>query len=218
MVERFQMKTEHDWVCARPDPKGDWVRFSDYEAVRAELEQARRERDDYKRKWEQACAMGQLQAEAAERLAGARVVTDAMVEAALKSLHSNPVSWEHPETIRAALTAALAEPAGDAEPLPAQIERLASFIMEHVPGEPSQSEGAVDCAIRIIRNSLYTPPDASAIREALDKTHLAEIIYSAHGYDPAGKTENAKGEPYGAWAKAITAAHDVAAALAGAKP
>ena len=52
----------------------------------------------------------------AERLAGARAVTDAMVEAALKSLHSNPVSWEHPETIRAALTATLAEPAGEAEP------------------------------------------------------------------------------------------------------
>lgn len=33
MVKRFQMKTEHDWVCARPDPKGDWVRFSDYEAA-----------------------------------------------------------------------------------------------------------------------------------------------------------------------------------------
>ncbi len=31
-----------------------------------------------------------------------------------------------------------------------QIERLANFIMGEVPGEPSQSEGPVDCAIRII--------------------------------------------------------------------
>lgn len=31
-----------------------------------------------------------------------------------------------------------------------QIERLAKYIMENVPGEPSQSEGAVDCAIRIM--------------------------------------------------------------------
>ncbi len=33
----------------------------------------------------------------------------------------------------------------------AQIERLAAFIMAEVPGEPSESEGAVDTAIRIIR-------------------------------------------------------------------
>lgn len=43
MVERFQMKTEHDWICARLDEKGDWVRHSDYEALEArrrELEEA----------------------------------------------------------------------------------------------------------------------------------------------------------------------------------
>jgi hypothetical protein len=33
-----------------------------------------------------------------------------------------------------------------------QIDRLAKFIMDEVPGEPSQSEGAVDTAIRIMRN------------------------------------------------------------------
>ncbi len=32
-----------------------------------------------------------------------------------------------------------------------QIDRLANFIMAEVPGEPSQSQGAVDTAIRIIR-------------------------------------------------------------------
>lgn len=31
-----------------------------------------------------------------------------------------------------------------------QIERLAQFIMHKIPGEPSQSEGAVDTAIRIM--------------------------------------------------------------------
>jgi hypothetical protein len=36
----------------------------------------------------------------------------------------------------------------------AQIDRLASFIMHEVPGEPSQSQGAVDTAIRIIRDSV----------------------------------------------------------------
>ena len=32
-----------------------------------------------------------------------------------------------------------------------QIDKLAKFIMGNVPGEPSRSEGAIDCAIRIIR-------------------------------------------------------------------
>jgi len=34
-----------------------------------------------------------------------------------------------------------------------QIKRLARFIME-IPGEPSQSEGAVDTAIRLLRQYL----------------------------------------------------------------
>jgi hypothetical protein len=32
-----------------------------------------------------------------------------------------------------------------------QVSRLAVFIMTEVPGEPSQNEGAVDTAIRLIR-------------------------------------------------------------------
>ena len=32
-----------------------------------------------------------------------------------------------------------------------QIDKLAKFILEEVPSEPSQDEGAVDTAIRIIR-------------------------------------------------------------------
>lgn len=35
-----------------------------------------------------------------------------------------------------------------------QIKRLARFIMEEIPGEPSQSEGAVDTAIRLLRQYL----------------------------------------------------------------
>jgi hypothetical protein len=33
-----------------------------------------------------------------------------------------------------------------------QIDRLAAFILEKVPGEPSQSQGAVDTAIRVMEN------------------------------------------------------------------
>lgn len=38
-----------------------------------------------------------------------------------------------------------------AEDLHEQVDTLAKFIMAEVPGEPSQSQGAVDTAIRIIR-------------------------------------------------------------------
>lgn len=34
----------------------------------------------------------------------------------------------------------------------AQIDRLGQFILDHVPGEPSGDEGAVDVAIRLLRN------------------------------------------------------------------
>ena len=32
-----------------------------------------------------------------------------------------------------------------------QVEKLANFIMQEIPGEPSQSEGAVDTAIRLLK-------------------------------------------------------------------
>lgn len=35
-----------------------------------------------------------------------------------------------------------------------QIDRLAKFIMEEVPGEPSEDQGAVDTAIRLIRDKV----------------------------------------------------------------
>ena len=31
-----------------------------------------------------------------------------------------------------------------------QIDKLAKFIMENIEGEPSQNEGAIDCAIRLL--------------------------------------------------------------------
>ena len=33
-----------------------------------------------------------------------------------------------------------------------QIDRLADFILEHIPGEPSQSQGAIQTAIRLLTN------------------------------------------------------------------
>ena len=42
-----------------------------------------------------------------------------------------------------------------------QINKLANFIMKEIPGETSQSEGAVDTAIRLLRNVYVAPPDIS---------------------------------------------------------
>ena len=42
----------------------------------------------------------------------------------------------------------------DYQRLSKQVDRLASFIVEKFPGEPSRSEGAVDTAIRIMSGGL----------------------------------------------------------------
>lgn len=58
------------------------------------------------------------------------------------------------------------------ESLEDQVQRLADFIAEYVPGEPSASEGAVDTAIRILAKH-YGPGavnvDAERIAEAVRK-------------------------------------------------
>lgn len=47
------------------------------------------------------------------------------------------------------------------DPLDSQVDRLAAFILENFPGEPSQNEGAIDTAIRLLGQSPRagaTPP------------------------------------------------------------
>jgi hypothetical protein len=44
------------------------------------------------------------------------------------------------------------------ESLESQVQRLADFIVEFVPGEPSQSEGAIDTAIRLLTDC-YVPAE-----------------------------------------------------------
>lgn len=51
-----------------------------------------------------------------------------------------------------------------------QVRRLARFIEQHIPGEPSQSQGAVDTAIRL----LSTPVK-------LDAAQAAEEVFMALG-------------------------------------
>lgn len=59
------------------------------------------------------------------------------------------------------------------EPLEDQVKRLAEFIAQNVPGEPSQSQGAVDTAIRILAKHYPQQPDeaeriAAAVAEATE--------------------------------------------------
>lgn len=51
--------------------------------------------------------------------------------------------------------------------LQGQIHKLSQFIMHEVPGEPSESEGAVDCAIRIIETLQIRNAELLAAMKAL---------------------------------------------------
>jgi hypothetical protein len=42
-----------------------------------------------------------------------------------------------------------------------QIDALAEVIMHEIPGEPSRSEGVVECAIRLLRAAYASPNDGS---------------------------------------------------------
>lgn len=65
------------------------------------------------------------------------------------------------DDVRALLSAAR-EPG---EPLQDQIDRLATFIMDNVLGEPSQSEGAVDTAIRLLSTRPVPAPPPEPVEE-----------------------------------------------------
>lgn len=49
------------------------------------------------------------------------------------------------------------------EPLASQVDRLATFLQDHVPGEPSQNQGAVDTAIRLLRAGVSPQPEITAV-------------------------------------------------------
>lgn len=65
------------------------------------------------------------------------------------------------------------------EPLARQVDRLATFIMTEVPLEPSQSEGAIDTAIRIIRTQHEMLRDLALVMGEMPsevKVTLAEAL------------------------------------------
>lgn len=60
-----------------------------------------------------------------------------------------------------------------------QIEKLADFIMNEIPGEPSQSEGAVDTAIRLLRHSYHLPCGCLKNDEysrCINQSHLSDHL------------------------------------------
>lgn len=78
--------------------------------------------------------------------------------------------------------------------LRSQIEKLADWITENMPGEPSRSEGAVDTAIRLLsRKQELTSKDD---RVFSDGSHLYWSTHCRHGSHKACEaTELAPGVP-----------------------
>ena len=81
------------------------------------------------------------------------IMADSLLGLALHRKEADTKLWQDDATtligeIRSYLAGVQPEPPED------QIDRLARFIMDEIPGEPSQSEGAVDTAIRLLRAGL----------------------------------------------------------------
>jgi hypothetical protein len=56
------------------------------------------------------------------------------------------------------------------ESLESQVERLARFILDNVPGEPSEDQGAIDTAIRLLsRHYGDKSGEAAAVQRAVDE-------------------------------------------------
>jgi len=85
----------------------------------------------------------------------------------------------------------LTPPTELSESLESQTDRLAKFIVKNIPGEPSQSEGAIDTAIRLLKVS--NPPPLSKLR--LPENIVAMIdAATSNGWDMHTKIEIVKEE------------------------
>ena len=68
-----------------------------------------------------------------------------------------------------------------------QIDQLANFIIAEIPGEPSQSQGAVDTAIRIMADERANGAGLVAVlrgvrQRLLDASHSEVVAIRAEGY------------------------------------
>ena len=67
-----------------------------------------------------------------------------------------------------------------------QIDKLANFIMAEVEGEPSESEGAGDTAIRIIRalqEKVESRQDDVNLWQCMKEAGIDNVEVYSHGYD-----------------------------------
>lgn len=152
---------------------------------------------------------------AAERIASADVLGEV---ASLITEHSEDAEGEHlAEVLAAAGLLVFDLPAEEeeaeratadraVEPLDGQVARLAGWIVEHVPGEPSRSEGAIDTALRLLgqiewharvgspaRSVLPDPEPAApplSVADLTDGTVAPELLAALHDlgdrYGPLG--------------------------------
>jgi len=59
-----------------------------------------------------------------------------------------------------------------------QIDQLANFIMAEVDGEPSENEGAVECAIRIMKEQKHTIDFLKERRKIGQKNNREKIFFN----------------------------------------
>jgi hypothetical protein len=72
-----------------------------------------------------------------------------------------------------------------------QIDLLATYIMENIDGEPSQSEGAGDCAIRLLKT--YATANA-AQKQRIEELEEQEIRLRLDWQTMFGKLKNLEAE------------------------
>lgn len=68
-----------------------------------------------------------------------------------------------------------------------EIDKLADFIMDEIPGEPSENEGAIECAIRLLKSAndkgIYDIGIGDKLFIYRSKLKVANEYYAAHKED-----------------------------------
>ena len=135
--------------------------------------------------WAEYDALMALSASPAAQVEAVDAVTDAMVEAALKSLHCNPVAWEHPTAMHSAIAAALgASPvpvpdAVEATVTDAEIKAFRTKYREIFPGSHPDRQTIIELLTASKRA-------VSAASEAF-RSALASHMPVGDGYVPAAQ-------------------------------
>jgi hypothetical protein len=95
-----------------------------------------------------------------------------LAEGAANEIDQRFPNWKATPTMRGYAIAVAAHVAARHRTASEQIERLAEFIMFEIPGEPSESQGAVDTVIRWIRAALpATAPSEEMVERVARAIH-----------------------------------------------